>query len=67
MSVAAIIPVRSLSDGKTRLAPVPHGAERYKLNARFLSHALHIASALTENPVVVTNDQIDQYMRDNNC
>ena len=54
MSVTAIIPVRSLSDGKTRLAPVLDGAERYTLNARFLVHTLRTAGALTGNTVVVT-------------
>ena len=54
MRVTAIIPVRSLSDGKTRLASVLDRAERYKLNARFLVHTLRTAGALTGNTVVVT-------------
>ena len=54
MRVTAIIPVRSLSDGKTRLASVLDRAERYRLNARFLVHTLRTASALTGNTVVVT-------------
>ena len=54
MRVTAIIPVRSLSDGKTRLASVLDRAERYRLNARFLVHTLRTAGALTGNTVVVT-------------
>ncbi len=54
MRVTAIIPVRSLSDGKTRLASVLDRGERYKLNARFLVHTLRTAGALTGNTVVVT-------------
>jgi len=54
MSVTAIIPVRSLTDGKTRLAPVLETIERYTLNARFLSHILGVTSALSIRTMVVS-------------
>ena len=54
MSVVAIIPVRSLIDGKTRLAPVLDGAERYKFSARLLAHTLRTTAALAVNTMVVS-------------
>lgn len=54
MSVVAIIPVRSLIDGKTRLTPVLDGTERYKLNARLLAHTLRTTAALAASTMVVS-------------
>ncbi len=54
MSVVAIIPVRSLTTGKTRLGSVLGRSERYQLNARFLSHTLRVTEAFAVSTVVVS-------------
>ena len=46
MTVCAIVPVRSLADGKRRLAGVMEDAERAALNEEFLVHTLALAAAL---------------------
>lgn len=54
MSVVAIVPVRSLTTGKTRLGTVLGRSERYQLNERFLSHTLRVTTAFAVSTVVVS-------------
>lgn len=56
MTVCAIVPVRSLADGKRRLARVLDEAERAALNERFLTHTLHLAAALSGPTILVSSD-----------
>ena len=56
MTVSAIVPVRSLADGKRRLAPVLDDAARARLNEEFLVHALGLAAALPGRAVLVSPD-----------
>ena len=50
-----MVPVRSLTDGKRRLAPLLNPSERQKLNERFLSHTLRMTSTLSVRTLVVSN------------
>ena len=56
MTVCAIVPVRSLADGKRRLAGVMDDAERAALNERFLLHTLGLAAAFPGPTIVVSLD-----------
>ena len=56
MTVCAIVPVRSLADGKRRLAGVMEDAERAALNEEFLVHTLALAAALPGPTIVVSLD-----------
>ena len=56
MTTCAIVPVRSLADGKRRLAGVLDDAERAALNERFLVHALDLAATLPGPTFVVSLD-----------
>ena len=56
MTVCAIVPVRSLADGKRRLAGVLDDAQRAALNERFLVHALDLAATLSGPTFLVSLD-----------
>ena len=56
MTVSAIVPVRSLADGKRRLAGVLDDAARARLNEEFLVHALALAAALPGPALLVSPD-----------
>ena len=56
MTTCAIVPVRSLADGKRRLAGVLDDVERAALNERFLVHALDLAAALPGPTFVISLD-----------
>lgn len=58
MNINAIIPVKSLAHGKTRLAGLLDDAERTELNAALLDHALDLAAAFPGlcNTIVVSAD-----------
>ena len=55
----AVIPAKSLREGKTRLAPILDGAAREHLNREFLTRTVHIARQLEEleGVVVVSPDE----------
>ena len=57
MMVSAIVPVRSLSDGKRRLAGAMDDAARAALNEEFLVHALALAGALPGPTLLVSPDE----------
>ena len=48
MSIAAVVPVRSLAGGKARLAGVLEDGMRARLNTALLSHTLALTAALPE-------------------
>ena len=56
MTICAIVPVRSLADGKRRLAGVMEDAQRAALNERFLVHTLGLAAALPGPTILVSPD-----------
>ena len=58
MKINAIIPVKSLANGKTRLAGFLDDADRMALNASLLDHALDLASAFPglSNTIVISAD-----------
>lgn len=58
MSTAVVIPVRGLSDGKTRLAGVLDRSARSTLVERMLHHVLHVVltAPFATAPVVVSGD-----------
>lgn len=56
MTVSAIVPVRSLADGKRRLAGAMDDAARAALNEEFLVHALALAGALAGPALLVSPD-----------
>lgn len=56
MTICTIVPVRSLADGKRRLAGVMEDAQRAALNERFLVHALGLAAALPGPTILVSPD-----------
>ncbi len=58
MRLNAIIPVKSLTQGKTRLAGVLDDGERMELNAAMLDHALELAAVFPgmSNTIVVSAD-----------
>ena len=56
MTICAIVPVRSLADGKRRLAGVLDDAERAALNESFLVRTLDLAAALPGPVFVVSLD-----------
>ena len=56
MTICAIVPVRSLADGKRRLAGVMEDAQRAALNERFLVHTLGLAAALPGPAILVSPD-----------
>ena len=56
MSVCTIVPVRSLADGKRRLARAMDDAARAALNEEFLVHALALAAALPGAALLVSPD-----------
>lgn len=56
MTPCAIVPVRSLADGKRRLAGVLDDAERATLNERFLVRTLDLAATLPGPTLVVSLD-----------
>ena len=56
MTICAIVPVRSLADGKRRLASVMEDAQRAVLNERFLVHTLGLAAALPGPTILVSPD-----------
>ena len=56
MTICAIVPVRSLADGKRRLAGAMDDAQRAALNERFLVHALGLAAALPGPTILVSPD-----------
>ncbi len=47
MKIAAIVPVRSLAEGKARLAGVLDNGARARLNAALIAHTLEITASLT--------------------
>ena len=57
MTVCAIVPVRSLADGKRRLAGVMDDAGRAALNEEFLVRTLALAAALPGPTVLVSSDR----------
>ncbi len=57
MIVSAIVPVRSLADGKRRLAGAMDDAARAALNEEFLVHALGLAGALAGPTLLVSPDE----------
>ena len=56
MTICAVVPVRSLADGKRRLAGVLDDAERAALNESFLVRTLDLAAALPGPVFVVSLD-----------
>ena len=56
MTVWAVVPVRSLADGKRRLAGIMEDEERAALNERFLLHTLDLAAALPGPTILVSPD-----------
>ncbi len=56
MTVWAVVPVRSLADGKRRLAGIMDGAARAALNEEFFVRTLGLAAALSGPTVVVSPD-----------
>ena len=56
MIVSAIVPVRSLADGKRRLAGAMDDAARAALNEEFLVHTLRLAGALAGPMLLVSPD-----------
>lgn len=56
MTVAAIVPVRSLADGKRRLAGAMDDAARVRLNEEFLVHTLGLAASLPGPVLLVSPD-----------
>ncbi|MCY4551790.1 MAG: 2-phospho-L-lactate guanylyltransferase [Defluviicoccus sp.] len=57
MTVSAIVPVRSLSDGKRRLAGAMDDAARAALNEEFLVRTLALAGALPGPTLLVSPDE----------
>lgn len=59
MKINAIIPVKSLTQGKTRLAGFLNDGDRTELNVSLLDHALDLASAFPglDNTIVVSADK----------
>ncbi|MDE0059003.1 MAG: 2-phospho-L-lactate guanylyltransferase [Defluviicoccus sp.] len=57
MIVCAIVPVRSLADGKRRLAGAMDDAARAALNEAFLVHTLGLAGALSGPTLLVSPDE----------
>ena len=56
MTTCAIVPVRSLADGKRRLAGIMEETERAALNERFLIHTIDLAAALPGLTILVSLD-----------
>lgn len=58
MKVAAIVPVRSLAEGKARLAGVLDDKTRAALNAALLVHTLRLTASLSGPTFVVSPDPL---------